>query len=151
MRRFEIITAYQNQNVELPKRATAHSAGYDLASAETIVILPKQIQLIPTGLKVSLLETEVLLTFARSSLAIKKGLMMSNGVGVIDADYYNNEKNEGHILVPLFNFSDEAVTIEKGERVAQGIFTTYLKTENDTTNETRREGGFGSSDKKSKK
>ena len=86
MRKFELIKKYQKQEIIIPKRATSLSAGYDLASSEDVVIKPKEIVLIPTGLKVSIPNDEVLLVFPRSSLAIKKGLMMSNGVGVVDAD-----------------------------------------------------------------
>jgi dUTP pyrophosphatase len=73
--------------------------------------------------------------------------MMSNGVGVVDADYYNNDNNEGHIMVPLFNFSQKEARIAKGERVAQGIFQPYLKTSDDAPIDQIRGGGFGSSSK----
>lgn len=143
MRTFEIIKKYAHLNPILPKRQTESSAGYDLASIEDVTIQPSEIKLIPTGLKVSMGKTEALFVFPRSSLAIKKGLMMSNSVGVIDADYYNNKDNEGHIMIPLINIKSEPVTILKGERVAQGVFMTYLKTHDDETENTHRLGGFG--------
>lgn len=148
MRKFEIVKAYQDFEVLLPQRQTKHSAGYDLASIEDVEIQPGEIKMIPTGLKVLLPDNEALLIFPRSSLGIRKGLMMSNSVGVIDSDYYNNENNEGHIMVPLYNFSNKKVTVSKGERVAQGIFINYLQTIDDDPNHTVRLGGFGSSDKK---
>jgi dUTP pyrophosphatase len=148
MRKFEIVKAYQDFEVLVPQRQTKHSAGYDLASIEDVEIQPGEIKMIPTGLKVLLPDNEALLIFPRSSLGIKKGLMMSNSVGVIDSDYYNNETNEGHIMVPLYNFSNKKVTVSKGERVAQGIFINYLQTIDDDPNHTVRLGGFGSSDKK---
>lgn len=145
MRRFELITKYQNEAIELPKRATAFSAGYDLAAIADTVINPGEIKLVPTGLRVKMLKNEVMLVFPRSSLALKRGLMMSNSVGVIDADYYDAE-NEGHISIPLYNISKEKVTVLKGERIAQGIFTNYFKTNDDETKESvQRLGGFGSS------
>lgn len=147
MRKFEVITLYKNQNIVIPKRATEGSAGYDLASIEEITINPQEIKLIPTGLKAKMPKSEMLLIFPRSSLAIKKGLMMSNSVGVIDSDYYNNSDNEGHIMVPLINIKNEPVTILRGERIAQGIFMAYLKTEDDLAGNSVRLGGFGSSDK----
>ncbi len=147
MRRFHIIEKYQDLGVTKPKRATNGSAGYDLASIEEIIINPKEIKMIPTGLKVSIPTNEVLLVFPRSSLALKKGLTMANNVGVIDADYFNNENNEGHIMIPLLNISDEPVTVLKGERVAQGIFMGFLKTVDDKAPTIQRMGGFGSSDK----
>lgn len=101
--------------------------------------------MVPTGLKVKMPHSEALFIFARSSLSIKKGLMMSNSVGVIDADYYGNPDNDGHIMVSLFNVRSEPVTIKKGERVAQGIFLRYEKTTDDETEGRVRLGGFGSS------
>ncbi len=146
MRKFEIIHRYKDLDPILPMRQTMGSAGYDLASIETIVIPPKEIRLIPTGIKVALPNHEVLLVYPRSSLAIKKGLMMSNSVGVIDADYYNNLDNEGHIMVPLYNTTEFPVTIDKHERIAQGIFQTFAKTDDDQPRNNGRTGGFGSSD-----
>ncbi len=145
MRKFEIVTTFSHKNVKLPVRQTAQSAGYDLASIEKIVIKPGEIKMIPTGLKAMIPADEALFIYPRSSLGIKKHLMMSNGVGVVDADYYNNDNNEGHIMVPLYNFGQSDVTIDEGERVAQGIFMSYKKTTNDQSAKTRRTGGFGSS------
>lgn len=144
MRKFEIVSSYKNQNIELPKRATKDSAGYDLATAIDIEILPGQIKLVPTGLRAKMPRNEVLLVFPRSSLAMKKGLMMSNGVGVVDADYYDAD-NEGHISIPLYNFTSETVFINKGERLAQAIFTNYFKTVDEEDTGAVRLGGFGSS------
>jgi dUTP pyrophosphatase len=146
-RTFEVLSYYDEKQVVLPKRQTTHSAGYDLASVEDVIIKPKSIAFIKTGLKVLLGDDEVLLVYARSSLAIKKQLIMSNGVGVIDSDYYNNKDNEGHIMVPLYNMSDVDVEIKAKERVAQGIFQTFLKTDDDKPLNQSREGGFGSSSK----
>lgn len=148
MRKFEVIKAYQHEEILVPQRATKHSAGYDFASIEDVEIKPGEIKMIPTGLKALIPDNEALFIFPRSSLGIKKGLMMSNGVGVVDADYYNNENNEGHIMIPLYNFSSQTVTVSKGERVAQGIFTNYQKTIDDDPDHSARLGGFGSSDRK---
>ena len=145
MRKFEIITKFKAMNPIIPKRATEGSAGYDLSSIEDVTIMPQEIKLIPTGLKVLMPKNEALFVFPRSSLAIKRGLMMSNSVGIIDADYYNNSDNEGHIMVPLVNMRNEPVQIQKGERIAQGIFLQYQKTTDDETENITRLGGFGSS------
>lgn len=145
MRKFEIVSKYKNSNIEIPKRATSFSAGYDLAVCEDVTIKPNEIVLVPTGLRVKIPRNEVMLVFPRSSLAIKKGLMLSNGVGVIDSDYYDAE-NEGHLMIPLLNIKSEEVIINKGERVAQGIFINYLTTtDEDIKNNVQRLGGFGSS------
>ena len=146
MRKFEIVTSYLEKDINIPIRATKLSAGYDLESANDYEINPGEIKLVHTGLKVRLNDDEALFIYPRSSLGIKKGLILSNAVGVIDADYYNNPDNEGHIMIPLLNFSKEVVVIKKGERVAQGIFQKYLTTSNDNTNNLRQ-GGFGSSGK----
>jgi dUTP pyrophosphatase len=145
MRQFEKVSYMNAEDIVIPQRQTLDSAGYDLSAYERVVIEPKTIQLVPTGLKVQLEKDEVLLVYPRSSLGIKKGLMMSNGVGVIDRDYYNNDNNEGHIMVPLYNFKDEPVVVEKFERIAQGLFQTFLKTSNDQPVSQTRQGGFGSS------
>ena len=145
MRQFEKVSYMNAEDIVIPQRQTVDSAGYDLSSYERVVIEPKTIQLVPTGLKVQLEKDEVLLVYPRSSLGIKKGLMMSNSVGVIDRDYYNNDNNEGHIMVPLYNFKDEPVVVEKFERIAQGLFQTFLKTSNDQPVSQTRQGGFGSS------
>ena len=144
-RGFEVVSYIDATKVLIPQRQTEKSAGYDLASIEDIIIPPKTIAFVKTGLKVKLEDYEVLLVYARSSLGVKKQLIMSNGVGVIDADYYNNPSNEGHIMVPLYNMSEVAVEIKAFERVAQGIFQTYLKTDNDQPVSRLRDGGFGSS------
>ncbi|MDV3170521.1 MAG: dUTP diphosphatase, partial [Candidatus Phytoplasma australasiaticum] len=118
---FEVVSYYKKNNIQLPQRQTQYSAGYDLAAAIEINIPPQQIAIIPTGLKVFLPSNQVLLIYARSSLFIKKKLMLTNNVGVIDSDYYNNIENEGHILIPLYNFSNQIITIHNNERIAQGI------------------------------
>lgn len=145
MRKFEIVSFYLNQDIKLPKRATRSSAGYDLACAEDLTIPAGEIRLVPTGLKVTMPALEALFVFPRSSLGIKKGLIMSNGVGIVDADYHGNPENEGHIMVPLYNLTRDAVTLTKGERIAQGVFMRYEKTTDDETDDITRLGGFGSS------
>ncbi len=147
MRRFETVSTFEHLKPKLPKRQTEHSAGYDIASLEEVEIKPGEIKMIPTGIKVKLPNDEALFIYPRSSLGIKKHLMMSNSVGVVDADYYNNENNEGHIMVPLLNFGNEAVVIAAGERVAQGVFMRFMKTTDDQVANSARLGGFGSSGK----
>jgi dUTP pyrophosphatase len=86
---------------------------------------------------------EVLMLYVRSSIGIKKGLVLANGTGIIDYDYYSNEDNDGNIGICLLNISDKEVTIEAGERIAQGIFLPYLISENGNSEEERK-GGIGS-------
>ena len=145
VRGFEVISVYQGTDIRLPIRKTKASAGYDLSAAEDAVIAPGGSTLVPTGLKAYMQENEVLLLYIRSSVAHKQQLMLMNSVGVIDADYYDNAENEGHILIPLYNFGTSAVHIARGERIAQGIFTDYLAADGDAAGiGTVRQGGFGS-------
>jgi dUTP pyrophosphatase len=143
-RGFEIVQLYLEKDIFLPKRNTSHSAGYDLEAAETVIISPGEIIPCPTGLKAYMQDSEVLQIYPRSSLAVKKHLILINSVGIIDKDYYNNESNEGHIQVLLYNYGKEPVTIQKHERVAQGIFMTFLKADNEPNQHVKRLGGFGS-------
>ncbi len=145
IRGFEIVTIYRGRGVHMPERKTGASTGYDFAAAAGIDIGPGAGALVPTGIKAYMQASEVLLIYIRSSAAFKKHLMLMNGVGVIDADYYGNPENEGHILIPLFNYGTEAVHIAAGERIAQGIFTSYLTVDGDAAGYgAARTGGFGS-------
>lgn len=145
-RGFEIVSTYQDQNIDLPTRATAHSAGYDVSAAETVTIAPGEIKLVATGLKVYMQPNEVLYLFDRSSNPRKKGLVLSNSVGVIDSDYYNNPDNEGQIFGQFTNITSQTVTINKGERIMQGVFMPFLVADNDNATGDRK-GGFGSTGK----
>ena len=144
-RGFECISAFSSKKIALPVRKTAASAGYDLAAAEAAVIAPGTVALVPTGLKAYMQPGEVLVLAIRSSLAAKRGLCLANGIGVIDADYYNNPENEGHIQIAVRNLGSEPVQIAAGERIAQGMFLPYLTVDGDTAGEgAARTGGFGS-------
>lgn len=139
--KFERVSKYPN--AVIPYRATEHSAGYDFVAAEGVYVRPHTISLIPTGIKCQL-EPEYYLQLAlRSSTPKKKGLMLANGIGIIDADYYNNSDNEGHIMFQVYNFTDDTVEIEAGERIGQGTILRYYITEDDNATG-KREGGFGS-------
>lgn len=146
-RGFEICQGFEAYEVNLPKRQTYYSAGYDIESIEEVAIKPQEVKLIKTGLKAYMQEDEVLKIYIRSSIPKNKGLMLANNVGIIDSDYYNNEDNDGHILIPLYNFSNQVVIINKGEKIAQGIFEKYLVTDDDNPIKQIRKGGFGSSNK----
>lgn len=102
--------------------------------------------LIPTGVKVKLEEDQKLELFIRSSTPLGAYLMMANSVGIIDADYYDNPDNEGHIHFQVINLSPFNIRIKKGEIIGQGIISRYDKTTLDDTSATRV-GGFGSTSK----
>lgn len=129
----------------LPVRGSSGSAGYDLASPISVTIPAHSSVLVWTNIKAYMLQDEVLEVYIRSSVGIKKGLMLKNVTGIIDADYYSNESNDGNIGICLYNTTDEAVVIEKNERICQGIFKKYLTVDNDTFLKDERTGGIGSS------
>ena len=157
-RGFEIIKKYKNKDINVPKRQTVRAAGYDFEAAEDMIIPsvwkkmaervftdqqgPLKATLIPTGVKAYMLDDEYLQLSIRSGMSLKTGLMLANGVGIVDADYYNNSDNEGHIMLALHNNTDEPITINGGEHVAQGVFVKYLCTGDNVLQE--RKGGIGS-------
>ena len=127
----------------LPSYETEGSAGADLRAylAEPVTLMPGERKLIPTGLFVELppgVETQVR---ARSGLSIKHGIGLVNGVGTVDSDY------RGEWNVPVINFGDQPYTIHDGDRIAQVVFSSYLKAEfkvSEEIDETERgSGGFG--------
>lgn len=173
---FQVVEAYKDKGINIPKRATKWSAGYDLESAEDIIIPsifkqlkswevdrkdmsdniymmwksicyfdkthditePKSITeikqivkslnlvtMVPTGLKICMESDKYLAIHPRSSMGVNCLLMLANQTGIVDADYYNNEDNEGHIFVPMINLSPYDIKINKGDRIAQGIIQRY--------------------------
>lgn len=148
MVKFEKVSKVQ-EDIKLPERATKNSAGYDFFNIEDTVIPSKTIKIIMTGVKCELSDNMVLILANRSSNPKKKHLILINGIGVIDADYYNNPDNEGEIGFAFYNISDEDVVIKKGEKLGQGVITTFIKTDNDSLSnpDKTRVGGFGSTGK----
>lgn len=172
VRKFEKVSKYKD--IKLPIRCARFSAGYDIYSATDITIPsiwrvlyeltdqdinPALIKfnqalirnlvkptLVPTGIKVQMPRDNVLYLYNRSSNPLKRGLVLANSVGVIDADYYNNKKNEGEIFGAFYNFSVQDYTIHQGDSILQGVFGTYLLAENDNFLNNQRTGGFGSTD-----
>ena len=134
------------EEYDLPKRMTSHSAGYDFFAIEGFTIKPGEIKKIPTGYKATFGNDEMLMILVRSSMGFKYNVRMTNQVGIIESDYYNNIDNEGHMFVSLQNEGDRDVVVKKGEGYAQGIFTKFLICDDDViTNE--RKGGLGSTNK----
>ncbi|HLG79320.1 MAG TPA: dUTP diphosphatase [Ktedonobacteraceae bacterium] len=126
----------------LPAYATAGSVGFDLVCRVETEIAPRQLGRIPGNLIVQTPPGYMLMLTMRSSTARRKGLLIPNGVGIIDQDY-SGAGDE--LLVSVYNFRDEAVTVQRGERVAQGIFVPIVRVawqEVDQVGEGR--GGFGS-------
>lgn len=149
MRGFEIVKGYEDKDIHLPVRKTAKSAGYDIESAEDIVI-PKYYPgikptLIPTGLKAYCQDDECFFLLNRSS-GPKKGFILANSIGLVDADYYGNSDNDGHFYFAYFNCSDHDIEVKKGDAIGQVVFQKYLVTDDDVASGVRA-GGFGSTDK----
>lgn len=101
--------------------------------------------LVPTGIKCEMPEDMYLELSVRSSCPLKHWLILANGVGIIDADYYNNPDNEGHIFFQIINLSPFDIILKKGDTIGQGIFKKYYLTEDDAAT-AERQGGFGSTD-----
>ena len=146
-----ISTGYEmkNPDFELPKRSTMNSAGYDFFAPEDVTFPSKKLTRIMTGVKCELMPDMALILANRSSNPSKKGLILANGIGVVDADYYGNPDNDGEIGFEFYNILDEDVVIRKGEKIGQGIIIRFIKTENDYTSNSNltRTGGFGSTGK----
>lgn len=133
------------EEVPLPNRATAGSAGYDYVCPVEVTLAPGDSAVIPTGIRCEMAPGWVLLNCPRSSLGRRHGIRLANTVGVIDGDYAHAD-NEGHILVMLVNGGDHTVTLHPGERFCQGIFLPFgLAEEDEVTGQ--RCGGFGSTGK----
>jgi dUTP pyrophosphatase len=130
-------------DVPLPRYETSGAAGFDLAAAADVVIPPGQVALVPTGLVIEVPAGHFLGIFARSSTPLRRGLMVANGVGVIDEDYCG-PKDE--VKVQVLNFTGAAVTVARGDRIAQGLLLPVTRAEWQETGAPLRgesRGGFG--------
>lgn len=149
VRGFEVVKGYEQKEIHLPIRSTLYSAGYDIEAAENVKIPPFQPAnkptLIPTGLKAYFPKDEYMMLVNRSS-GPKKGLVLANGIGIVDADYYQNEENDGHFYFQYYNISDHEIEIKKGEKIGQAIFQKFLLMDQDNAFNIRK-GGLGSTDK----
>ncbi len=150
IRGFEVAKGFENEGINLPKRKTKYSAGYDIKAAEDVVIpsFKKGMNptLVKTGIKAYMQDDEALMLYNRSSNPKKKGLILANSVGVVDKDYYENPDNDGHIMFAFYNIKDEDTIVKKGDAIGQGIFQKYFVTDDDVA-EGERVGGFGSTNK----
>jgi dUTP pyrophosphatase len=127
----------------MPVYQTAGAAGFDLAASAEVTVAPGAIVLIPTGLVVEVPQGHFLGIFARSSTPLKKGLMVANGVGVLDSDYCGPTDE---LKIQVMNVTTAPVTVAKGDRIAQGVVMPFVRVEiEDGTGATAASrGGFGS-------
>lgn len=174
-RGFEVVSRYQGKGIKLPQKQTEWAAGYDFAAAEDFVLpsvwqlnfiklfryilnehtlsvkdfmkVESSLRplLVPTGIKAYMQPDEMLLLANRSSGSLKRFLVLPNGVGIVDADYYNNQTNEGEIFFQLVNLGPRDLVIKKGDRIGQGIFMSTLAADQAQMVHHIRQGGFGSS------
>lgn len=148
---FEVADSWENEEIELPQRSTTKSAGYDFRAAEDITIVPIwrsvlagmtiKPQKVHTGIKVAMEDDEALFIYNRSSNPIVSLLMLACGTGVIDADYYQTDKD---ISFDFWNFGLKPLHIEKGQRIGQGVFKKILLVNEEIKPTTKRTGGNGS-------
>ena len=147
IRGFEVAKGWEDKNINIPIRKTKKSAGYDVEAAEDIIIPPFERgckpTLIHTGLKAYCQDDEWYMLANRSSNPGKKKLVLANGIGIIDADYYCNPDNDGEFMFAYYNMGTEPLEIKKGERIGQVVFQKFLLVDNDVA-EGERTSGFGS-------
>ena len=130
-------------SAELPRYATDGAAGFDLAASEDTTVEAGRTALVPTGLVIEVPSGMFLAVFARSSTPLKRGLMVANGVGVIDPDYCGATDE---VKIPVLNFTAAPVIVNAGDRIAQGILlpVTRVVWDESTVPERDARGGFGS-------
>jgi len=136
-----------DKELPLPVYETDGSVGFDIIAREKTEIPPKEIKLVPGNIIVEVPKGYMLMVASRSSTPRKKGLTQPHGLGIIDHDYCGNEDE---IKIQVYNFTDEPVIVDRGEKIAQGVFIRIDKLgweEVDVMNSTSR-GGFGSTDTK---
>jgi dUTP pyrophosphatase len=130
-------------SVSLPRYESAQAAAFDLAASEDISIQPGQVALVPTGLVIEVPAGMFLGIFARSSTPLKRGLMVANGVGVVDPDYCGPADE---VRIAVLNFTQQVVQLNAGDRIAQGILLPASRVEWEETalGKSESRGGFGS-------
>jgi len=133
----------QSSSVSLPRYESDGAAAFDLAAAADVTIQPGQVALVPTGLVIEVPRGMFLGIFARSSTPLKRGLMVANGVGIVDPDYCGPEDE---VKIAVLNFTQSPVRVAAGDRSAQGVFLPATRVTWEEVDGVRTEsrGGFGS-------
>lgn len=132
------------RNLKMPQRATYRSAGYDIFSPVNFRLPPQRTIKVPTGIRVYMKEDEELDIRVRSSMGFKFEVQLLNAPALIDADYYMNEDNDGHIWLALKNNGVKDWVVNEGDAISQATFHKYLTTDNDSPRKMKRKGGIGS-------
>ena len=150
MRKFEVVKPefikYDNSNVTLPKRGTKTAVSYDFFSPADVVVEVGETVVVWTNVKAQFNADEGLILSVRSSMG-KNGIILANGIGVIESDYYGNPSNDGNLGFMLHNFGKNNYEIKVGDKIGQGYFFKYLTVDNEDIPTTTRTGGFGSTGK----
>jgi len=149
IRGFELVENWARKNslerqIVMPYRSTKYSAGYDFVLCKDIILKPNVPYIYWTDIKAYMLPDEFLEVFIRSSIAIKKRIILTNQTGIVDQDYYNNPDNDGNIGICLLNLSKEEKQLNADEKIAQGVFTKYLIVDHEKEITNNRTGGVGS-------
>ena len=126
----------------IPQRESAHTAGYDLHLLNDIELKPGEVAKLPTGLKSRFQSDEMLLFIVRSGTGFKYNIRLCNQVGVIDSDYYNNPDNEGHLWIKVQNEDTVTHSFKRGDSLVQGIFVKYLTTDSDQNRNLERHSDY---------
>jgi dUTP pyrophosphatase len=131
-----------DKEIPLPKYQTEGAAGFDLAARETTTIAPHAVSHVPVNVAIETPPDHFLLIAARGSTH-KRGLMLANGVGIGDSDFCGDGDE---YKIAMLNFTDAPVVVERGDRIAQGIFIKFTKAEWEEVEkmENKTRGGFGS-------
>lgn len=142
---------FPNVEIKLPERATSGACGYDFYSNEDYTLEPGVAYIFWTDVKAKMFFDNVLQINTRSGNGCKRGIILANVIGYVDSDYYGNPSNDGNIGICLRNLSNEPFQVNKGDRIAQGMFSRYLITDDDkfrgSRGESSRKGGLGSTGK----
>jgi dUTP pyrophosphatase len=130
----------------MPRYETAGAAGFDLSASQDMTVQPGEVTLVPTGLAIEVPPDTFLGVFARSSTPLKRGLMVANGVGIVDSDYCGPTDE---VKIEVYNFTARPVHIQAGDRIAQGILIPTIRVEWDEADALRSQsrGGFGATDR----
>ncbi len=134
---------YNDDEIKMPRRATKHAVCYDCYSPIDEVVEPGETKLIFTNVKAYCNTDEGYMLASTSGLG-KKGIILANGVGIIESDYADNETNDGNIGFMLHNLGKEPHIVKKGDKIGQIFFFKFLVTDDDVPSDVIRKGGFGS-------
>lgn len=134
------------EEIILPERGTENSAGYDIRTPLTLAIQPNERRIMPTGIKAVFNDDELgtwhVQMYVRSSVGIKKGVVLMNGTGIIDPDYQFAD-NDGDMMLALWNTSENTVVFARNDRICQAVFEIHGRTSDDNAFG-KRTGGVGS-------